>query len=342
MCERSQKFGNAVEGDFEKVQKEKEKEVQIKRRLNNQKKGKRYREKTKRIAFSNEIVERFQNLIKKTEKTNSQFLSVLLENFEQNENKKEKKRKEKRKRNSTFFNIEEKTKFYLFPINLINTMQNKKILKIKENNFHHCCQLELLNEEENKLSIFNPSNMMDNNCVSKMDLKVVSSIFLSGLGYAEYMRLFSMLFVEKSLMCSNTFYAIQRSYIIPSIEEIWKQHQKTLLQNMQQTLQVYVDGRWSRPQRQKGSAEYLTEVLIDSKTHLVLGIETLCKDEKESGKGNEEAQCLLKMLESSPIKDVQIQSCAFLRHRKNQDIRHKKIPLRHKTKVVKIRHNFSV
>ncbi|KAJ6252037.1 hypothetical protein M0813_14585 [Anaeramoeba flamelloides] len=185
-------------------------------------------------------------------------------------------------------------------------MQNKKILKIKENNFHHCCQLELLNEEENKLSIFNPSNMMDNNCVSKMDLKVVSSIFLSGLGYAEYMRLFSMLFVEKSLMCSNTFYAIQRSYIIPSIEEIWKQHQKTLLQNMQQTLQVYVDGRWSRPQRQKGSAEYLTEVLIDSKTHLVLGIETLCKDEKESGKGNEEAQCLLKMLESSPIKDVQI------------------------------------
>ncbi|KAJ3449048.1 hypothetical protein M0812_05192 [Anaeramoeba flamelloides] len=111
--------------------------------------------------------------------------------------------------------------------------------------------------------------MMDNNCVSKMDLRVVSSIFLSGLGYVEYMRLFSMPLVEKSSM-------------------------------------FYVDERWPRPQRQKGSAEYLTEGFIDSKTHLVLGIETLCKDEKESGKGNEEALCLLKMLEYSPIKDVQI------------------------------------
>ncbi|KAJ3430727.1 hypothetical protein M0812_22827 [Anaeramoeba flamelloides] len=101
MCEKNK---NKEKEIFEKVQKEKEKEGQIKRRLNNQKKGKRYREKTKRIAFSNEIVERFQNLRKKTEKTNSQFLSVLLENFEQNENKKEKKRKEKRKGNSTFFN----------------------------------------------------------------------------------------------------------------------------------------------------------------------------------------------------------------------------------------------
>ncbi|KAJ3440175.1 hypothetical protein M0812_16228 [Anaeramoeba flamelloides] len=147
---------------------------------------------------------------------------------------------------------------------------------------------------------------MNSNCVSKMDLKVATSIFLSGLGYCEYIRLFSMLFEEDSLMCSNTFYSLQRSYIIPTIKEIWKRHQKFLIQKIQQSLQSYVDGRWSRSQKEKGIAEYLTEVLIDSVTHLVLGIETLCKDEKEEGKGNEEAQCLLKILESSPIKDLKI------------------------------------
>ncbi|KAJ3452872.1 hypothetical protein M0812_04650 [Anaeramoeba flamelloides] len=115
-----------------------------------------------------------------------------------------------------------------------------------------------------------------------------------------------MLFEEDSLMCSKTFYSLQRSYIIPTIKEIWKRHQKFLIQKIQQSLQSYVDGRWSRSQKEKGIAEYLTEVLIDSVTHLVLGIETLCKDEKEEGKGNEEAECLLKILESSPIKDLKI------------------------------------
>ncbi|KAJ6232914.1 hypothetical protein M0813_04441 [Anaeramoeba flamelloides] len=283
---------------------EREQERKRKRRISNQKKFKKYQSKNKRIAFSNQITDRFHTLKKKYQKSNSQFLTILLDNFEQSEKRKEKEKEKKTIIN--FIKIDEKTKFYLFPLDLLNSIHNKRIRKIKENNINHCCKIETINEEENTISIYNPSNTMNSNCVSKMDLKVATSIFLSGLGYCEYIRLFSMLFEEDSLMCSNTFYSLQRSYIIPTIKEIWKRHQKFLIQKIQQPLQSYVDGRWSRSQKEKGIAEYLTEVLIDSVTHLVLGIETLCKDEKEEGKGNEEAQCLLKMLESPPIKDLKI------------------------------------
>ncbi|KAJ3446873.1 hypothetical protein M0812_07868 [Anaeramoeba flamelloides] len=256
------------------------------------------------IVFESDETRILRNKIRRQEEQEELDQKNLLESFLRsfsttlNKVKKEKKKKKKKKTIINFIKIDEKTKFYLFPLDLLNSIHNKRIRKIKENNINHCCKIETINEEENTISIYNPSNTMNSNCVSKMDLKVATSIFLSGLGYCEYIRLFSILFEEDSLMCSNTFYSLQRSYIIPTIKEIWKRHQKFLIQKIQQSLQSYVDGRWSRSQKEKGIAEYLTEVLIDSVTHLVLGIETLCKDEKEEGKGNEEAQCLLKMLEN--------------------------------------------
>ncbi|KAJ3442210.1 hypothetical protein M0812_11941 [Anaeramoeba flamelloides] len=147
---------------------------------------------------------------------------------------------------------------------------------------------------------------MFNNCVSKLNLKMVLLIFIAGFGFSDYLRIFSNLFESKSLMCTNTFYALQRSYIIPTIKKIWNEHQKRIQQRIEQPLQVYVDGRWSRPQRKKGTAEYLSEVLIDAKTQFVLAIDTLSKNDKKEGMGNEEAQCLIQILTTSPIKELEI------------------------------------
>ncbi|KAJ6228017.1 hypothetical protein M0813_09432 [Anaeramoeba flamelloides] len=139
------------------------------RRISNQKKIKKYQSMIKRIAFSNETADRLHTLKKKSQKTNSDFLNILLDNFEQNEKKRKRKKKEINKRK--FIKIDEKTKFYLFPLDLINSIHNQKIRKIKEYRINHCCKIETINEEENIISIFNPSNTMNNNCVSKMDLK---------------------------------------------------------------------------------------------------------------------------------------------------------------------------
>ncbi|KAJ3452873.1 hypothetical protein M0812_04651 [Anaeramoeba flamelloides] len=111
---------------------EREQERKRKRRISNQKKFKKYQSKNKRIAFSNQITDRFHTLKKKYQKSNSQFLTILLDNFEQSE-----KRKEKEKEKKTIIN--------------------------------HCCKIETINEEENTISIYNPSNTMNSNCVSKMD-----------------------------------------------------------------------------------------------------------------------------------------------------------------------------
>ncbi|KAJ6248402.1 hypothetical protein M0813_17740 [Anaeramoeba flamelloides] len=90
----------------EKNTQEWENERKRRRQISNQKKVRRYREKNKRIAFSNEIADRFQTLRKNTQKTNPQFLQILLDYYEQNENKK------KKKNNKNFIKIEEQ--YYIY------------------------------------------------------------------------------------------------------------------------------------------------------------------------------------------------------------------------------------
>ncbi|KAJ3441565.1 hypothetical protein M0812_13578 [Anaeramoeba flamelloides] len=67
---------------------------------------------------------------------------------------------------------------------------------------------------------------------------------------------------------------------------------------------LMVDGLGLR--EKKGTAEYLSEVLIDAKTQFVLAIDTLSKNDKKEGMGNEEAQCLIQILTTSPIKELEI------------------------------------
>ncbi|KAJ6234315.1 hypothetical protein M0813_04118 [Anaeramoeba flamelloides] len=97
----------------EKNTQEWENERKRRRQISNQKKVRRYREKNKRIAFSNEIADRFQTLRKNTQKTNSQFLQILLDYYEQNENKKKKKNNKnfiKMKNNIIFISVAFKKK----------------------------------------------------------------------------------------------------------------------------------------------------------------------------------------------------------------------------------------
>ncbi|KAJ3442927.1 hypothetical protein M0812_12679 [Anaeramoeba flamelloides] len=42
-----------------------------------------------------------------------------------------------------------KTKFYLFPLDLLNSIHNKRIRKKKENQINHSCKIESIIEEEN-------------------------------------------------------------------------------------------------------------------------------------------------------------------------------------------------
>ncbi|KAJ3423739.1 hypothetical protein M0812_30273 [Anaeramoeba flamelloides] len=129
-------------------------------------------------------------------------------------NKKKNTKKIKRKE----IKIDENTKFVLFPLELIQIANNKKI---STNNIdvNHSCQIEIINKEKNQKVVYNPTNTMFNNCVSKLNLKMVLLIFIAGFGFSDYLRIFSNLFESKSLMCTNTFYALQRSYIIPTIKK---------------------------------------------------------------------------------------------------------------------------
>ncbi|KAJ3436487.1 hypothetical protein M0812_18545 [Anaeramoeba flamelloides] len=284
---------------------EKEKERKRKKKIRNRKKSKKFNSNHPRISFETKTRDRFQTLRNKINQSNTQFLESLLDIYEQNLLKRKTKRKNTKKIKRKEIKIDENTKFVLFPLELIQIANNKKI---STNNIdvNHSCQIEIINKEKNQKVVYNPTNTMFNNCVSKLNLKMVLLIFIAGFGFSDYLRIFSNLFESKSLMCTNTFYALQRSYIIPTIKKIWNEHQKRIQQRIEQPLQVYVDGRWSRPQRKKGTAEYLSEVLIDAKTQFVLAIDTLSKNDKKEGMGNEEAQCLIQILTTSPIKELEI------------------------------------
>ncbi|KAJ3437329.1 hypothetical protein M0812_16489 [Anaeramoeba flamelloides] len=221
-----------------------------------------------------ELLQRFECEKEKERKRKKRYATEKSQKKFNSNHPQKQKRKNTKKIKRKEIKIDENTKFVLFPLELIQIANNKKI---STNNIdvNHSCQIEIINKEKNQKVVYNPTNTMFNNCVSKLNLKMVLLIFIAGFGFSDYLRIFSNLFESKSLMCTNTFYALQRSYIIPTIKKIWNEHQKRIQQRIEQPLQVYVDGRWSRPQRKKGTAEYLSEVLIDAKTQFVLAIDTL-------------------------------------------------------------------
>ncbi|KAJ6254773.1 hypothetical protein M0813_12084 [Anaeramoeba flamelloides] len=107
------------------------------------------------IVFESDETRVLRNKIRCQEEQEELDQKNLLEREQERKRRSriKKKKKKKKKQNINFIKIDEKTKFYLFPLDLLNSIQKRKIRKIKENQINHSCKIESIIEEENKSQV---------------------------------------------------------------------------------------------------------------------------------------------------------------------------------------------
>ncbi|XP_077485845.1 uncharacterized protein LOC144096892 [Amblyomma americanum] len=125
-----------------------------------------------------------------------------------------------------------------------------------------------------------------------------------------------------AVVSNRTFFATQRSYLWPAIDRVWKEEQKSLLQELQgQQVNLAGDGRADSP---GFSAKYGTYTLMDVERHKVLYFEVV-RSNDAGGSCRMELEGLkqgLAFLESESIKvavlvtDRHTQIKCFLRNNK--------------------------
>ncbi|KAJ3430592.1 hypothetical protein M0812_23603 [Anaeramoeba flamelloides] len=129
--------------------------------------------------------------------------------------------------------------------------------------------------------------------------ELICELLFSGIGHSQYVELFSHMLGEHKLIHQNLFYKIEQKYIFPIKKALWETHQKELFN--QDSYNILADGRFSRPQKKKGPSKYVTEVIIQEKTNLVIDLFTLKITDKCPNKGNLETQAFFKILEKPPL-----------------------------------------
>ncbi|XP_077512495.1 uncharacterized protein LOC144123549, partial [Amblyomma americanum] len=153
-----------------------------------------------------------------------------------------------------------------------------------------------------------------------LNLQLCAAVLFSGCNPTATLRMLASIGVP--VVSNRTFFATQRSYLWPAIDRVWKEEQKSLLQELQgQQVNLAGDGRADSP---GFSAKYGTYTLLDVERHKVLHFEVVqsndaggsCRMELEGLKQG------LAFLESESIKvavlvtDRHTQIKCFLRNNK--------------------------
>ncbi|XP_077501401.1 uncharacterized protein LOC144112437 [Amblyomma americanum] len=153
-----------------------------------------------------------------------------------------------------------------------------------------------------------------------LNVQLCAAVLFSGSNPTATLRMLASIGVP--VVSNRTFFTIQRSYLWPAIDRVWKEEQKSLLQELQgQQVNLAGDGRSDSP---GFSAKYGTYTLMDVERHKVLHFEVVqsndaggsCRMELEGLKQG------LAFLESANIKvavlvtDRHTQIKCFLRNNK--------------------------
>ncbi|XP_055999261.1 uncharacterized protein LOC125649364 [Ostrea edulis] len=125
------------------------------------------------------------------------------------------------------------------------------------------------------------------------DLQIASAILTSGNNYAK-VKLFAD-FLKLYFPSISKFSAIQRTYLIPTINTFWREEQLGTVESLQgQEIIALGDGRNDSPGH---SAQYCTYSIMDNSSKKIISIITM--DKRETGKKstNMEKGCFLKAME---------------------------------------------
>lgn len=112
-----------------------------------------------------------------------------------------------------------------------------------------------------------------NRRVHSGDVLLSAALLASGNNFQK-IALFAK-FLKLPILSSSSFVKIQRTYVTPSIEEIWTNHQNEIFEEFRgKDIVVLGDGRMDSPGH---SAQYCTYTFMENETHKILCVVTMDK-----------------------------------------------------------------
>ncbi|XP_061186901.1 uncharacterized protein LOC133195031 [Saccostrea echinata] len=124
------------------------------------------------------------------------------------------------------------------------------------------------------------------------DLMLSSSILLSGGNYQKVSMMAKIL--KLPIVSKNSFYKIQRTYLIPAVDEFWTEHHDTVSNQFQgRDITILGDGRMDSPGH---TAQYCSYTFMEYDTKTILYIITMDKRVTEKKSTNLEKACFVQGL----------------------------------------------
>ncbi|KAK3085827.1 hypothetical protein FSP39_009247 [Pinctada imbricata] len=149
------------------------------------------------------------------------------------------------------------------------------------------------------------SQPMLNNRMHAGDLLLSSSILLSGNNFKKAEMMFK--FMNMPIVSPSSFYKMQRTYLVPSIDEYWLEQQKIVLDEFRnKDIVVLGDGRMDSPGH---SAQFCSYTFMENDTKKILCIITMDKRLTGRKSTNLEKACFLegmKYLRDEGIRVVEV------------------------------------
>ncbi|XP_062600602.1 uncharacterized protein LOC134262243 [Saccostrea cucullata] len=124
------------------------------------------------------------------------------------------------------------------------------------------------------------------------DLTLSSSILLSGSNFQKVSMMAK--FMKLPIVSKNSFYKMQRTYLIPAVDEFWTEHQETVFNQFQgRAITILGDGRMDSPGH---TAQYCSYTFMEYDTKTILHIITMDKRVTEKKSTNLEKACFVQGL----------------------------------------------
>lgn len=152
------------------------------------------------------------------------------------------------------------------------------------------------------------------------DLLIASAILSSGNNFAKC-ALFAK-FLKLYFPSNSKFTAIQRNYLVPTIDAFYKEQQQEIFENLQgQSVIALGDGRNDSPGH---SAQYCTYSMMDNESKKILSLITMDKRQTEKKSSNMEKACFVRAMEelaengvvvSEVVTDAHLQIGAVMKNR---------------------------
>ncbi|XP_061167182.1 uncharacterized protein LOC133176022 [Saccostrea echinata] len=141
-----------------------------------------------------------------------------------------------------------------------------------------------------------------NRRVHSGDVLISAALLASGNNFQKISLFFK--FLKLPILSVSSFIKIQRTYVTPTIEEIWKKHQNDILEEFRgKDVVVLGDGRMDSPGH---SAQYCTYTFMENETHKILCLVTM--DKRMTGRKSAilEKACFQKGLQFLLEKEINV------------------------------------